>query len=126
MKNAKKTYRVDRETMQRWGIPARDAEGETLADCVHSIGEAVGERRRASDWWAWHEADYSRVFSTQEEADAACAAWVAGDSDTGPDTSLVTAPSSDGDTIFVYRSQADADADETGAKAIGSIDVVQS
>lgn len=36
-------------------------------------------------WWAWHDADSSRHYSTTEEAEAACAAWVSGDSDDGPD-----------------------------------------
>jgi hypothetical protein len=37
-------------------------------------------------WWAWHDEDYSRwEYETVQEAEIACAAWVRGESDVGPD-----------------------------------------
>jgi len=36
-------------------------------------------------WWDWHDADSSRHYATMDEAEAACRAWVAGESDVGPD-----------------------------------------
>lgn len=36
-------------------------------------------------WWAWHDEDPDRHHYTMAEADGACAAWVRGESDVGPD-----------------------------------------
>jgi hypothetical protein len=35
-------------------------------------------------WWVWHDMVFGRYSST-EEAEAACAAWLSGESDEGPD-----------------------------------------
>ena len=40
--------------------------------------------RTAESWWAWHDADCDRHSVDMSEAEARCAAWVAGDSDDGP------------------------------------------
>jgi hypothetical protein len=39
----------------------------------------------ADRWWSWHDADYDRAYATTAEAEAACAAWVLGWSDVGPE-----------------------------------------
>lgn len=74
-----KTYRIDRETIQRWNL-GRDvgAEMTDLVSAMLPLYDRFGE-------------------------------------------SIVAAESSDGGTLFVYRSQEDADADATGADAIASV-----
>lgn len=47
--------------------------------------------RTAEQWWTWHDADYSRISAGEDpseatrDAEARCAAWVAGQSDDGED-----------------------------------------
>lgn len=41
--------------------------------------------RTADAWWTWHDAHQSRWSASDDEAEARCAAWVAGTSDDGPD-----------------------------------------
>ena len=50
------------------------------------------ETERTEDaWWTWHDADYSRLSPGEDpeeataDAEARCAAWVAGESDDGPE-----------------------------------------
>lgn len=45
----------------------------------------AGTPRSEEAWWSWHDADQSRWSSSTEEAEQRCAAWVAGESDDGPD-----------------------------------------
>lgn len=53
--------------------------------------------RTADAWWAWHDQDQLRhesddgtlegVYAAVRRAEARCAAWVAGESDDGPEDS---------------------------------------
>lgn len=47
--------------------------------------ETAAPTRTADAWWRWHDADYSRHSATMEEAEERCRAWVAGESDEGPE-----------------------------------------
>lgn len=40
--------------------------------------------RTAEQWWAWHDLDPKRWSPYAHEAEGRCAAWVAGESDDGP------------------------------------------
>ena len=44
--------------------------------------------RTADLWWAWHDADSSRWHSTEEAAQAACSAWLCGESSDGPSVDI--------------------------------------
>lgn len=55
-----------------------------LADDAAVIDFAVDDAA-ADAWWEWHDADRSRTYSTMDEAETACADWVSGRSDIGPD-----------------------------------------
>jgi hypothetical protein len=58
--------------------------------CGGGIGQGPEEDRtmvttRTADmWWAWHDQDQDRWSASTEEADARCAAWVAGRAEDGP------------------------------------------
>lgn len=41
--------------------------------------------RTETQWWAWHDADQSRWSQTTEVAESRCSAWVAGQSEDGPE-----------------------------------------
>lgn len=58
--------------------------GQTLQD-------AAALERTEDAWWAWHDADQSRIYASTDEAQAVCVAWVAGQSDVGPDLTAALA-----------------------------------
>lgn len=41
--------------------------------------------RTAARWWVWHDQDSSRASASMSEAETRCGAWVADDSDDGPE-----------------------------------------
>jgi hypothetical protein len=41
--------------------------------------------RAESRWWEWYATDAATTSDTLDEAEMRCAAWVAGDSDDGPE-----------------------------------------
>jgi hypothetical protein len=48
--------------------------------------QAQAQTTLEEQWWGWHDKDYSRWdYETVQEAEIACAAWVRGESDVGPD-----------------------------------------
>lgn len=60
-------------------------ESEDPADYTDD-GQAQETATLEEQWWAWHDADYSRWdYETVQEAEAVCAAWVRGESDVGPE-----------------------------------------
>lgn len=63
-----------------------DDRGEDV-HLVDDDGEwIVHPAKRTNDaWWAWHDADQARWSQDVEEAETRCAAWVAGESNDGPD-----------------------------------------
>lgn len=65
------------------GREAWDEGGEAWDAMAYEPADAADAN--ADRWWAWHDQDASRASATMAEADRRCAAWVAGESDDGPD-----------------------------------------
>jgi hypothetical protein len=62
-----------------------DADVRARELCTKAIADAQAQTALEEQWWAWHDEDYDRTYATMQEAEAACAAWVRGESDVGPD-----------------------------------------
>lgn len=57
-----------------------DEDNEPTCSCTLEV-----VARTAEAWWSWHDADNDRVSASVSDAEARCAAWVAGESTDGPE-----------------------------------------
>lgn len=88
----------DSETEETWRSRAQ-REANRLGEAVYAIRYSIEDgddestqgpsvrvapERCDDTWWAWHDRDAERWSPSVEEAEARCAAWVAGESDDGP------------------------------------------
>jgi hypothetical protein len=62
----------------------RGTEGETMAVSERARELEQSEDPRAVSWWAWHDRTCQQ-YPSMAEAMEACAAWVHGESDVGPE-----------------------------------------
>lgn len=71
-------------TVDTWAI--RPDTGERgLESILYEEARSLSAHRTPEAWWLWHDASYDRCSDSVDEAEARCAAWVAGESDYGPD-----------------------------------------
>lgn len=89
------TLMVNDEPLQEYG-------GSNTQEESTGVG-----KRTEEDWWEWHDKNQDRWSETTEEAEARCAAWVAGDSDDGPDMNESTVTESHGKRIEVRWDETD-------------------
>jgi hypothetical protein len=79
-------HRAELETL---GIVPEHIDADVRARelCAQAVANArIEVQDLKARWWAWHDESYERwVYATTEDAEAACAAWVRGESDVGPD-----------------------------------------
>jgi hypothetical protein len=77
-------HRAELETL---GIVPEHVDAHVKARelCAKAIADAQVKITLTEQWWTWHDEDYDRMYESMQEAEAACAAWVRGESDVGPE-----------------------------------------